>query len=600
MQEVDYLESLVVANDYERACAALEAFPSRDVHDPDVHLRLADVCEALGQAGRLVYELNWAYRDDPEDTDILKRLATVHTDAGRVERALRCWKTVTERCPGDFDAWESYAQLLQDSGRPEEALLVYEEAWRQTGDRRFQARQRVLPAVEETVDEAPGTPSDALLARFVSLFQGREGVYARQWSNRQRATGYTPIREPFTHAVARNHLLGNVTVGIYPLRVDNTVIFTALDLDVSKTLMEHGEPDSPARQGAMERLGQYADALRTCAARYGLHAYIEDSGYKGRHVWIFFEEPLPARSARRLGQALCRTTGPVPWDVSVEVFPKQGTLPPDGLGNLIKLPYGLHRLSGRRSSFLDGDTRLPDRFILDILRTPEASIGTFLAQAPSDHEPEAEPVPADEPRGRTTAPVIPYHLESDVQAQAVLSRCATLRALTDQAEQERRLSYEEAMVLIHSLGHIDTGPSAVNTLLRQALNTDPGLLMRGRLRGNPISCPKIRQKVPHVTSRVACNCEFPPGIGLYPTPLLHLNEPAASDPGAMESVQFQALLKDYIAAHQQVRDAQNRVEILVRRLSDWFERAGLETFDTPLGTLRRTLVDGKPVFELQV
>lgn len=36
-----------------------------------------------------------------------------------------------------------------------------------------------------------------------------------------------------------------------------------------------------------------------------------------------------------------------------------------------------------------------------------------------------------------------------------------------------------------------------------------------------MSCPKIRKRIPQVTSRLECNCQFDGSGDHYPTPLLH-------------------------------------------------------------------------------
>jgi len=46
--------------------------------------------------------------------------------------------------------------------------------------------------------------------------------------------------------------------------------------------------------------------------------------------------------------------------------------------------------------------------------------------------------------------------------------------------------------------------------------------MKDRLKGNPVSCPSIRKKIPHVTRRLACNCHFEFAPDRYPTPVLYL------------------------------------------------------------------------------
>lgn len=65
---------------------------------------------------------------------------------------------------------------------------------------------------------------------------------------------------------------------------------------------------------------------------------LEDSGQKGRHLWLFLERPVPAHVARGFGQALVRAHCPTDERLHLEVFPKQDRLDRKGLGNLVKLP----------------------------------------------------------------------------------------------------------------------------------------------------------------------------------------------------------------------------------------------------------------------
>ncbi|MHB2020942.1 MAG: CRISPR-associated primase-polymerase type A1 [Candidatus Xenobia bacterium] len=601
---VHELEQLALQDKTEEVTTRLRSLNSQEIQDSGFHLRLADLCESIGLGNRLVVELNYAFRDAPDDLDILRRIAHVHDDAGRTERAIKCWRALLERCPDDVEAWEELVDCLQATSQQEAARAALEEAVRRTGNKRFGARLRLPPQEEPAAQEEASSPlpSDPLLARFVSLFSGREGVYARQWANAQGETGYTPIREPFTISVARNHLMGNHTVGIYPIRVDNTVSFAALDLDLPKSLVSRSAPGRRDWEAAMDRLHGHAQHLQQEAERRGLKAYVEDSGGKGRHVWIFFSQPLPARSARRLAQQLYRAGGSLPRDVCIEIFPKQGELPPDGLGNLIKLPLGLHRLTGRRGCFLENRQELPDNFILAIIRNDRDTVAAFLDQteAPENDPSEPDEIPATTQRASATTE-LPYAIEDDAETQLMLARCATLRALVDRAEACAQLSYDEAMVVVHTVGHLEHGPSAVNTLLRRCVNVDPSLHLKSRLRGNPMSCPKIRSRIPGVTSSVACNCEFQLGAGLYPTPLLHVESPSALPPGAMDSLQFQALLKDYLTAAQGLHDAQRRCETYSKRLGTWFDHAGIDEFRTPLGVLKRIRgEDGTVTFTLEV
>jgi hypothetical protein len=187
------------------------------------------------------------------------------------------------------------------------------------------------------------------IALFRSLFRGREDVYAVRWEGKGGKSGYSPaaamewrainaarpeerkriarktrILLPLTEEVIRKHLTGKHTVGIYPLLPDETCWFLAVDFD-KKSWMA----DSTA-------------FLQTCR-RFHVSAIVERSrSGNGAHVWIFFDRPVLAASARKLGCALLTRTMEKRHEIGLDsydrLFPSQDTLPKGGFGNLIALP----------------------------------------------------------------------------------------------------------------------------------------------------------------------------------------------------------------------------------------------------------------------
>ena len=213
------------------------------------------------------------------------------------------------------------------------------------------------------------SPSDKI-ALFRSLFRGREDVYPRRFESRKTGkSGYQPAcgnewvhgvcRKPaikcrvcpnqrflpVTDDVVRQHLSGadrdgrDFVMGVYPMLRDETGFFLAMDFDkadwqedVSAVLETCRRLDVPI---AMER------------SRSG----------DGGHVWIFFEDAVPANLARKLGASILTETMARRPDLGLDsydrLFPNQDTLPTGGFGNLIALPLQKRPREQGNSLFID-------------------------------------------------------------------------------------------------------------------------------------------------------------------------------------------------------------------------------------------------------
>jgi hypothetical protein len=516
---------------------------------PRPHALWAALCEESGELGLALREYQLALRDNPDDVAVLDRLILLYRERGDIERALPLAERRLRLRPQDPAALRDLVQLYLDAEMPAQALAAIESARRQGVP--AELTENLLHLVQQAAPEPPEEsvatsllPADADIARFVHLFSGRENIYARQWCNPSGQQGYSPVHQPFTFAVARNHLLGNITVGIYPVRLDGTVTFFAFDVDVNRAAIARARSD-PREANRLRRLLQEEtrrlyDALR----ERGISPLLEDSGYKGRHLWVFLEEPMDAAMVRRFGALFLAVHPLASHDLHVEFFPKQDTTG-SGPGNLIKLPLGIHRRTGRRSRLLlpDGTPdENPFATLRNLTRTPRARIEQAIldlklfvpAQLPSTPQsaPDAPAVPPAAPQPAWTADDFATHPELSL----LLAHCPVLAALKERAEQQRRLSHDEQIVLIHALGHSSAGVLAVNYLFDLCLDVPPAARLQAPLAGNPISCPKIRKRIPHITGRVNCNCSFEFAPQHYPTPRLHLlrlqtaAEASAADP----------------------------------------------------------------------
>ena len=209
------------------------------------------------------------------------------------------------------------------------------------------------------------SPEDKV-ALFHSLFRGREDVFPVRWEAKTGSkSGYSPAcanewkrplcvkprircsecenREllPLTDNVIQHHLTGRHTIGVYSLLTDETCWFLAADFDKATWKEDAGA------------------FLKTCE-KLGVPAALERSrSGNGGHVWIFFDSPVQAALARKLGSALLTYTmekrPQLGLDSYDRFFPSQDTMPKGGFGSLIALPLQRGPRDKGHSLFLDRD-----------------------------------------------------------------------------------------------------------------------------------------------------------------------------------------------------------------------------------------------------
>lgn len=190
--------------------------------------------------------------------------------------------------------------------------------------------------------------SQAKIALFRSLFRGREDVFALRWESKNGKSGYSPVClhewdrrlcdkpkircaecknrefELISDATIGNHLSGKHTVGIYPLLTDETCWFLAMDFDKADW-----------RQDVKA-------FWQTCEEMHVPSAVERSRSGNGAHVWFFFDRPVSAELARKLGCVLLTRAMDKRHQIGLDsydrLFPSQDIMPKGGLGNLIALP----------------------------------------------------------------------------------------------------------------------------------------------------------------------------------------------------------------------------------------------------------------------
>lgn len=391
------------------------------------HTELGLLCEQAGLMALAFSEFQLALRDDRDDPVASFHLAQHYRERGDIDRSLGLLERLLDANPAEPDWLAMYVEIcVEERAQPrakaaveraKEAGLPTEHADRLCSMLRpdTQPTQPEPSSPAEEKGESFPLPSDGDCVRFHTLFSGREGVYARQWAKRGGKSGYSPVHEPLTPAVVRNHLLGTYTLGVYPVRLDGTATFFALDLDIDKNALQRARGDHAFAETLRESLQQEGPRLVQVLRDLGFEPVLENSGYKGRHLWVFLEASETAGTLHLLGRLLLAWQAPLlPPHLHLEFFPKQARLKGKGLGNLIKLPLGVHRRTGRRSLLLDAaGNQIADPFaaLRQASRTPKSVLHTAIdhlkGTAPRVEEPQQPKEPESEPGGPAEPPVAP-------------------------------------------------------------------------------------------------------------------------------------------------------------------------------------------------
>ncbi len=148
---------------------------------------------------------------------------------------------------------------------------------------------------------------------------GRRSDYAVQL----RDGRYIRVQKPITSRILARHLAGQMSIGTYVRDEEGRCSFAVFDAD------------QPAGLKVLRDLQAELE-------EQGFPAYLERSR-RGGHLWLFFHAPCPAALVRAWLM-------PLASERHLELFPKQSS--GQGIGSLMRLPFGIHQRSGKRYPFL--------------------------------------------------------------------------------------------------------------------------------------------------------------------------------------------------------------------------------------------------------
>lgn len=448
------------------------------------------------------------------------------------------------------------------------------------------------------------------IGKMVRLFVGREDIFAKETLDERRGRKTETDPRPLTEQIMKEHLTGKLTADTYVQRPNSTVRFMVYDVDISKRILLQYGSDEEAMKKYLQRALDQTVRIRSELSHMGIQSYIEYSGSRGYHLWIFMTEWIPTRFANMLNDII-ETRVEKDDAIQVEYFPNKTRIKDGRYGQAIKIPYGLHAKSGNRSYFLDegGNPVMDiDIFADGAAKMALSDIKKVLAST-SD--------PADSLEKKEVDTDLSAFGDIEPEIRMLLEKCSLMRYLCQKSVKTGYLTHFERLTLLYVFGHIgEEGRRFIHKVMSFTLNYKHSVTEHfiGKMPEKPVSCVKLRDQYKQQTAAFGCSCIFKKDKNCYPSPVLHaislssdaqiqvtlptsrtLSKEKESKVKADMNIHTKAqeLAGRILECKKQRRAMDKDIHRLEKELGNLFDSHGIDSLELPIGLLtRRKREDG--------
>lgn len=288
--------------------------------------------------------------------------------------------------------------------------------------------------------------------RFRELFVSRQDIYSVQSAG---GAGYLKVNKPLGDQTIKDHMNGKQTVGLYQLK-DNKVKWALIDIDINKEIWTK---DNFRVEDWQEKIDEQAKMVQDIFASRGMKSYRENSGFKGEHVWVFFDAPIQASTVKNVLDSMFEHLHMVDDNMHIEIFPKQTHAADTGTGSLVKAPLGKHQRSGVFSFFKD---EIAEEGSIELVseKTMSKAVNEF---------------------------------------DTIFGNCVALRNIKDEGIHSEHLGHEERLALAYIFGNL--GNEGVDYITKEVFSKlsdydeEKTKYNLGRMKDyKPVTCAKLQKK----------------------------------------------------------------------------------------------------------
>ena len=477
---------------------------------PEMSVHIGDLFREFGMGPQAAREYARALELDPSLSSAKDRVRSLSKQSDNDHTTIENLKKVLHHNPHYREGYERLAEQYATMGlygfaeKAARRALDLDDS-RESGE----SAERIVTASRRQCE--PLAYNEGGLSAFLNLFKGRSDAHARQWVDERGRAGFLRVERPIKEADVKKHLDGVETLAVYPVTENDAVRFIIFDVDVAKRAILTADEARVAR--LVEKTHGDILRIKSVCRELGMPFYIEDSGYKGRHGWVFFDRELNAAKSILLGQEILKRAGGPSDDLVWEMFP-HGKI--DRHQCLMKLPLGVNRKNNRRCVFLEDDglpVADPFSMLQAIRKFGENYVQTDAVEARAKPREDIEVGKKGE-------------IEAPDGVREMVNGCGVLKHLVLKARDTSYLTHYERICLLYTITFAgDAGNDFLHQVMRLCMNYNHQCTQRyiDRRKESPISCAKIMENFSDLGERF-CGCKFNVPPRGYPSPVLYILE----------------------------------------------------------------------------
>ncbi|HEY8542089.1 MAG TPA: CRISPR-associated primase-polymerase type A1 [Pseudothermotoga sp.] len=427
----------------------------------------------------------------------LQRYANLLFEFQEYEKAKEIFEIIVQKT-NHSEYLEKLAQIYEELELKDQAINIYERLGQIDRISQLKNQKRT-----SQID-------DIVIKKFLDLFSGREDVFAIQMDE-----GYYPVRLPMKEKDVLEHLNGEKTLGLYVLRSDNNIKFAAFDIDFKKGFENNYQS---ALRLCRQSVMNICEKLKIENIKY----HVEFSGNRGYHIWIFFDRWLQAYKVRFILRKIVESIS-IDDQISVEIFPKQSDTG-GGLGNLIKLPLGIHRKTKNRCPFVDENfepvhnqydyllkIEPNDSDVIEKLYKEFSQEQNLDLQATKQKQKNIDAKPSSQVKRVLRQEIKPITRSNLLNT--MIQACYPLKQIYEKIQKLGYINEDEEYIIIAACVAMENSKEFLSDLFKKTINYSQSRLhaLMNRVGTIPITCEEIKRII--LSKSLAlnidqCNCKF--------------------------------------------------------------------------------------------